>query len=220
MVALLAAGCSPAQSDNSGEAEALDEPPPTQDAAEPEISNSISARYDRQEEIKASFGKVIISEYSYPDGDVGHSTPGRLDVTYLVEGQRRRDFPQAVEVGSFGRMAEWDITSKFTANPVIYASGGFTNMGITEGCAVLTELRPEGPRKIAMIPDYFSDDGSADPGDDGKRIETKGKIEGIEKETSFKVVYEGSERGAILYRWTGSRFEPSGRPLMEHCNFE
>jgi hypothetical protein len=213
LISLLGAGCT--QPQEEAEQNAPSETTDAGDAEEPELSETGAARYLRQEEFQAPFGNVLIGEYGYADGDAGHATPGRLDVSYLIDGKPRRDFKRAVEVGSSGRLAEWDITYKFTENPTIYASGGFTNMGSTEGCRVLTELTADGPREIATIPDY-----SGGTAQDGKDYATEGKIDEIEKGKSFKVTYRGSQSGHVVYRWVGKRFQPQASPILEHCGFE
>jgi len=186
-------GCTPTQQNDVTVDETVNELTSAENTEEPKMSESGAARYIRQEEFQAPFGQVLIGEYGYAEGDAGHSTAGRLDVSYIVDGKARRSFRKAVEVGSNGRLAEWDISYNFTNWPVIYASGGFTNMGATEGCTILSELRPSGPHEIAVIPDY-----SGGTSIDGEEYETEDKIEAIEKGEGFEVVYRGSDSGTVL----------------------
>ena len=178
------------------------------------LTGSASARYLRQEEFSTPFGKVVVGEFGYPDGEFGHATPGRLDVAYLRSGDQRREFKGAVEVGSNGRVGEWDVVYNFTGTPVIYASGGFTGQGMTEGCTVLTELTDAGPRTIAVIPDY-----SGGASFDGEETDTKGKIGQIVKRKSFTVTYSGDATGRLHYEWNGSAFATSDEPILSHCGF-
>lgn len=210
-------GCTQEQTANSQvEVEASSEPAVERGQPDsPSLSDSNQARYLRQEEFSSSFGKVIVGEFGYPDGEWGHVTSGRLDVAYIRPSGEREQFERAVEVGSNGRVGEWDVTYKFTGTPVIYASGGSTGQGTTEGCTVLTELTPEGPREIAVIPDY-----SGGMSSDGQEFETKGKIGNIKRGVSFAVSYAGQEKGTVTYQRIGGKFQTSDKPVLSHCGFE
>ncbi len=124
LMATTIGACAPSMPDEAAQSQITTETAFSQATGDIELASSKDSRYLRQEELDAPFGRILIGEYGYPDGEVGHRTPGRLDVSYISEDERRRDFKGAVEVGSMGRMSEWAISYKFTESPVIYASGG------------------------------------------------------------------------------------------------
>lgn len=169
--------------------------------------------------VRVEQGYILVSEGALLEPTGSHSTAGRLDVVYFGNPKEglfvKKRFPEAVSVGSWGAISEWAISDKFTDNPVIYASGGFTGQGITEGCSVLTELTKDGPTTVAVIPDYYG--GSTYDGGD---FETEGMIRAISKTEGFEVLYSGSENGIVRYRWHGSRFATSDDAVLSHCGFE
>lgn len=164
-------------------------------------------------------GFALISEGQLLEGSGSHVTSGRLDVFYFGSGNNpqyvRERYPEAVTIGSFGAIGEWAVVDKFTDNPVIYASGGFTGQGITEGCSSLTELTADGPKLVALIPDYYGGTSF-----DGKEFETEGKISKISKGKSFYVTYSGSQTGELHYTWDGSNFITSDEAVLTHCGFD
>ena len=170
--------------------------------------------------IETSFGPVLISEGRADGRDMAHATSGRLDVTYFsrVGGALsvRRRFPNAVTVGSFGAIGEWSLSGRFTSMPVIYASGGFTGQGITEGCTILTEIAPSGPRTIATIPDVYNSEGAGRPPIE----DVTGRIGDIVRDRQFTVRYTGTARQVRRYVRRGAIFERQGSPVLTHCGAE
>lgn len=159
----------------------------------------------------APYGTVLVSEVIMADLPDGHSTTGRLDAYYLApEGsgwkvaQRHQ---KAVEVGSMGTVGEWSIANDYLDNPVVVASGGFTGQGFTEGCTVVTELTPEGPRLVAKVPDYA---GTAE-------TNTEGKIGSIQKGKSFVVTYAGEKPGTVTWTWQNDKYVASAPAPIESC---
>jgi hypothetical protein len=170
--------------------------------------------------VETSFGPVLISEGRANEEDVAHVTSGRLDVTYLArvggEFQVRRRFSEAVQVGSMGGIGEWTISYRFSSLPVIYAAGGFTGQGVTEGCTVLTELAPSGPHTVATIPDSYSTGGSGiSPEED-----VTGRIGNIVRDREFTVRYSGATRQVRRYVRRGDIYVRQGRPVLTHCGDE
>lgn len=170
--------------------------------------------------VETSFGTLLISEGQPNQNDVFHAASGRLDVTYLGrEGGHlyvRRRFPEAVRVGSHGSVGQWSISNRFTSNPVIYAAGGFTGQGVTEGCTTLTELTPSGPRLIAMIPDSYDTGGSGLV----PLESTEGRITEIIRDQGFVVRYTGTRATLRRYVRQGDRFVRQGPPVFDYCNGE
>jgi hypothetical protein len=170
--------------------------------------------------VETSFGTLLISEGQPNQSDVFHAASGRLDVTYLRrEGGHlyvRRRFPEAVRVGSHANIGQWSISDRFTSNPVIYAAGGFTGQGVTEGCTTLTELTPSGPRLIAMIPDGHDTSGSGLVPVES----TEGRITEIARDRGFVVRYTGTRATVRRYVRQGDRFVRQGPPVFDYCNDE
>ena len=66
-------------------------------------------------------------------------------------------YPDAVKGWGYGAIpTDWRVTDRFTADPAILASGGYTGQGIIESSATLTELRPDGPVTSDVINTGFS----------------------------------------------------------------
>jgi len=137
------------------------------------------------------FGPVLISEGKVQDP--AHASAGRIAVHYLKPAGDRfevvRAFPAAVATGSNGQVARWSLNPRFSNWPVVAAQGGGTWQGYTCSRLTLTELRPDGPTRIAEVPLVYDDTG-AKPDGEGRAIE--GKILNIVKNQSFDVVYSGS----------------------------
>ncbi|MGI8943029.1 MAG: hypothetical protein ACR2FJ_02115, partial [Qipengyuania sp.] len=164
-------------------------------------------------------GFALISEGALIESSGSHSTSGRLDVFYFGDRDEgiyvKERFPEAIRIGSWGAIGEWATSDKFTPNPVIYASGGFTGQGVTEGCTSLTELTAEGPRTVALIPDYYGGTSV-----DGEEFQTEGKISKILKGEGFDVVYAGTDSGRLHYKWNGVKFTTDDKAVLSHCGFE
>ena len=164
------------------------------------------------------FGPVLVSEGKVQDP--AHVSPGKIAIHYLRPAGDRfevaRAFPAAVSTGSNGEVARWSVNPRFSNWPVIAAEGGGTWQGYTCSWLTLTELRPDGPAKVANIPLAYDDRGAKEDGT-GRAIE--GKILNVNKNQSFDVVYSGSRafsehyvRGPGGYAVAGA-----GKSTMETC---
>lgn len=164
------------------------------------------------------FGPVLVSEGKVQDP--AHASAGKIAVHYLKPAGDRfevaRAFPAAVATGSNGEVASWSLNPRFSNWPVIAAQGGGTGQGYTCSWLTLTELRPDGPARIANVPLLYDDRRAKEDGT-GRSIE--GKILNINKNQSFDVVYSGSRafsehyvRGPSGYAVAGT-----GKSTMETC---
>ncbi|MEA3033039.1 MAG: hypothetical protein QOH86_1055 [Sphingomonadales bacterium] len=160
--------------------------------------------------IDAPFGPVLVSEGEVKDA--AHVNGGRVAITYLrSEGDHYavvRNFPEAVVAGSFGHVAHWSVSPRFSDWPVVATEGGGTWQGYTCSTLTLTELRPAGPAEIANIPLVYDDSGAKSEGDEVTIL--KGKIVNIVKNQSFDVDYVGGAgftehyvRGGAAYTLDG-----------------
>lgn len=164
------------------------------------------------------FGPVLVSEGKVQDP--AHASAGKIAIHYLRQKGDRfevaRAFPAAVATGSNGEVASWSLNPRFSNWPVVAAEGGGTGQGYTCSWLTLTELRPDGPARIANVPLLYDDRGATEDGT-GRAIE--GKILNINKNQSFDVVYSGSRafsehyvRGPGGYAVAGT-----GKSTMETC---
>jgi hypothetical protein len=163
------------------------------------------------------FGPVLISEGKVQDP--AHVSAGKIAVHYLKPAGDRfevvRAFPAAVATGSNGEVARWSLNPRFSNWPVIAAEGGGTGQGYTCSWLTLTELRPDGPARIANVPLVYDDRGAKEDGT-GRAIE--GKILNIVKNQSFDVVYSGSRAFSEHYvRGPGGYAVAGGKSTMETC---
>jgi hypothetical protein len=165
-----------------------------------------------------AFGPVLVSEGKVQDP--AHASEGKLAIHYLRQAGDRfevvRAFPAAVATGSNGQVARWSLNPRFSNWPVIAAEGGGTWQGYTCSWLTLTELRPDGPAKIATVPLVYDDSGARADGGEARSIE--GKILNIARNQSFDIVYSGSRafsehyvRGANGYAVAG------GKSTMPTC---
>ncbi len=175
-------------------------------------------RYAPGRLVWAPFGPVLISEGKVQDP--AHVSAGKIAVHYLRPAGDRfevaRAFPAAVATGTNGQVARWSLNPRFSNWPVIAAEGGGTGQGYTCVYLTLTELRPDGPARVAEVPLFYDDRGAKEDGS-GRSIE--GKILNINKNQSFDVVYSGSRafsehyvRGPNGYAVAGG-----GTSTMETC---
>ncbi|MEA3009615.1 MAG: hypothetical protein QOJ91_1307 [Sphingomonadales bacterium] len=175
-------------------------------------------RYSPARLLWSSFGPVLISEGKVQDP--AHASAGKLAVHYLrLAGDRFevvRAFPAAIDTGSNGQIARWSLNPRFSNWPVVAAEGGGTWQGYTCSWLTLTELRPDGPAKVATIPLVYDDSGAkADSG--GAQI-IEGKILNIARNESFDIVYSGSRRFSEHYvRGANGYAVAGGKSLMETC---
>lgn len=163
------------------------------------------------------FGPVLVSEGKVQDP--AHASAGRIAIHYLRSAGDRfevaRAFPGAVTTGSNGEVARWALNPRFSNWPVVAAEGGGTWQGYSCSSLILTELRPEGPVKVAEVPLVYDDTGAKTDGS-GRAIE--GKILNIVKNQSFDVVYSGARAFSEHYvRGPGGYAVAGGRSNMETC---
>ncbi|HEX8127432.1 MAG TPA: SHOCT domain-containing protein [Allosphingosinicella sp.] len=174
-------------------------------------------RYAPGRLIWPAFGPVLISEGKVQDP--AHVSAGKIAVHYLKPAGDRfevvRAFPAAVTTGSFGQVARWTLNPRFSNWPVIAAEGGSTSQGYTCSWLTLTELRPDGPARLADVPLVYDDSGAKEDGS-GRSIE--GKILNIVQNQTFDVVYSGSRAFSEHYvRGPGGYAVAGGKSLMETC---
>jgi hypothetical protein len=165
-----------------------------------------------------AFGPVLISEGKVQDP--AHVSAGRIAIHYLRPAADRfevvRAFPAAVATGSNGQVARWSVSPRFSAWPVIVAEGGGTWQGYTCSWLTLTELRPDGPAKLATIPLTYDDRGAKEEAAAGRSIE--GRILNVVKGQSFDIVYSGSRAFSEHYvRGTDGYTVAGGKSHMETC---
>jgi hypothetical protein len=177
-------------------------------AAFPEGVKQGPITFDDNKLIDTAFGPVLVSHGRVPDA--AHVDGGTIAVTYLdADGagfRLRKSYPKAIETGSFGDLAEWSISDKFAAQPVIYAEGGGTWQGYTCSYTSLVELLPEGPKEIASFQSLYDDGGAVED----KAQSIRGKIADIRKQQEFTVQFEGTRSFAERYLWRDGKFLRQG----------
>ncbi|HLL30372.1 MAG TPA: SHOCT domain-containing protein [Allosphingosinicella sp.] len=174
-------------------------------------------RYSPGRLVWPAFGPVLLSEGKVQDP--AHVSAGRIAIHYLRPAGDRfqvvRAFPGAVATGSNGQVARWSVNPRFSSWPVVVAEGGSTGQGYTCSWLTLTELRPDGPAKVAQVPLVYDDRGSREDGT-GRSIE--GRILNVVKDQSFDVVYSGSRAFSEHYvRGAGGYAVAGGKSIMETC---
>lgn len=174
-------------------------------------------RYAPGRLIWPAFGPVLVSEGKVQDP--AHVSAGKIAIHYLKPAGDRfevvRAFPAAVSTGSNGQVARWSLNPRFSDWPVVAAEGGGTFQGYTCASLSLTELRPDGPAKVADVPLVYDDTGARDDGS-GRAI--KGKILNIVKNQTFDVVYSGSRAFSEHYvRGPNGYSVAGGKSIMEAC---
>jgi hypothetical protein len=174
-------------------------------------------RYAPGRLIWPAFGPVLISEGKVQDP--AHASAGKIAVHYLKPVGDRfevvRAFPGAIATGSNGRVARWSLNPRFSNWPVVAAEGAGTGQGYTCSSLILTELRPDGPARIAEVPLVYDDTGAKE---DGTGMAIEGKILNIAKNQSFDVVYSGSRRFSEHYvRGPNGFAVAGGKSTMERC---
>ena len=165
-----------------------------------------------------AFGPVLISEGQVQDP--AHVSAGKIAIHYLKPAADRfqvvRAFPAAVSTGSSGQVARWSVSTRFSDFPVVAAEGGGTWQGYTCSWLTLTELRPNGPVKLADVPLLYNDKGAKEDEAEGRSIE--GKILNVVKGQSFDVVYSGSRRFSEHYVFGPDGYSVAGgKSIMETC---
>ena len=174
-------------------------------------------RYAPGRLIWAPFGPVLVSEGKVQDP--AHVSAGKIAIHYLRPAADRfevaRAFPAAIATGSNGEVARWTLDPRFSNWPVVVAEGGGTWQGYSCSSLALTELRPDGPARVANVPLVYDDRGAKEDGT-GRAIE--GKILNIVKGQSFDVVYSGSRAFSEHYvRGAGGYSVAGGKSTMETC---
>lgn len=187
--------------------------PASMDAADADAARQGAAANEKlakSQKIETAFGPVRIDQYDLVDGS--HADGGRLAVSYLGS---RKDYPKTVVGGSFGNFGDWAVDNGFSSNPVIVSKSGGTWQGYTCTWTELTELKPNGPVRLALIEDSFDDRGAAT----GPPQSVQGKIVSVERDRSFTMQFEGTRRFAAVYTRKGNGYELQGGPdrKLEGC---
>jgi hypothetical protein len=164
------------------------------------------------------FGPVLLSEGKVQDP--AHASAGKIAIHYLRPAADRfevaRAFPAGVSTGSFGEVAHWSVSPRFSTWPVIVSEGGGTWQGYTCSSLTLTELRPDGPAEVARVPLSYDDKGAKEDGAQASTID--GKILNVVKNQSFDVVYSGSRAFSEHYVRSGERYSVAGgQSTMKTC---
>lgn len=159
--------------------------------------------------IELPFGPALLVKREIKDGC--HACSGFIGVYYLREDRGQSivsaSFPEAVSGWGWGAApTEWQITDRFTANPAIYASGGYTGQGVTESSATVTELQPKGPVTSDVIGTGYSDAGAITDDSPHAGCELDGKITNVVKDRSFAVAVSGTVKGIDLFVKRNGKF--------------
>lgn len=163
-------------------------------------------------------GPVLLTKREIADGC--HACLGAIGVYYLREtGGRfavRGRWPAAIPGWGWGAAPRWSVTNRFTANPAIYAEGGFTGQGITCTGATITELAADKPIQSDVVRTGLSNAGTAPESRLGGNalVDLKGRIAAIRKDHSFEVRVTGTGRFVEHYVKRGGKFvlvEPESR---------
>ncbi len=145
--------------------------------------------------VELPFGPALIVKREIKDGC--HACSGYLGVYYLREdgGQTvvTGSYPEAVSGWGWGvAPADWQLTTRFTSRPAIYASGGYMGQGVVMSSSTITELRPDGPRTSDAIGTGYNDEGAFDEESGRTACNVEGEIGNIVKDRSFEVSASGS----------------------------
>ncbi|HEX8226126.1 MAG TPA: SHOCT domain-containing protein [Allosphingosinicella sp.] len=164
------------------------------------------------------FGPVLLSEGQVQDP--AHVTAGKIAIHYLKPASDRfevvRAWPAGVSTGSFGKVAHWAVSPRFSTWPVIVSEGGGTWQGYTCSSLTLTELRPAGPVELATVPLAYDDKGAKE--DEAQASSIEGKILNVARNQSFDVVYSGSRAFSEHYVRSGDRYAVAGgKSTMKTC---
>lgn len=179
---------------------------------------SEDVRYAPGRLVWPAFGPVLLSEGQVQDP--AHVSAGKIAIHYLRPAADRfevvRAYPAGIATGSFGRVAHWSVSPRFSTWPVVVAEGGGTWQGYTCSRLTLTELRPAGPVELATVPLAYDDAGAKTDG--AAAVSIDGKILNVVRNQSFDVVYSGSRAFSEHYVRSGDRFSVAGgKSTMETC---
>jgi hypothetical protein len=159
--------------------------------------------------VELPFGPALLVTRDIKDGC--HACSGFLGIYYLREDNGQTiatgSYPEAVSGWGWGAApTDWHITQRFTANPAIFASGGYMGQGIVESSATITELTPEGPVTSDLIGTGYSDSGAITDDNPRPGCELKSNIANVVKDRSFDVVISGTLRAKDRYVKRGGKF--------------
>ena len=179
---------------------------------------SEDVRYAPGRLIWLPFGPVLLSEGQVQDP--AHVSAGKIAIHYLRPAADRfevaRAFPAGIATGSFGRVAQWSVSPRFSTWPVVVAEGGGTWQGYTCSWLTLTELSPNGPVELASVPLAYDDRGARE--DESEATSIDGRILNVVKNQSFDVVYSGSRAFSEHYVRSGNRYSVAGgESAMKTC---
>jgi hypothetical protein len=179
---------------------------------------SEDVRYAPGRLIWSGFGPVLISEGKVQDP--AHVSAGKIAIHYLKPAADRfevvRAYPAGVATGSFGQVAHWSVSPRFSDWPVIVAEGGGTWQGYTCSWLTLTELRPAGPATLATVPLSYDDSGARE--EEADPVSIDGKILNVVKNQAFDVVYSGSRAFSEHWVRSGDGYAVAGgKSAMETC---
>jgi len=143
-----------------------------------------------------------------------HACTGSIGVYYLGEQDGAitvtKKFDDAVTGWGWGAAPDFEVTTRFTANPAIYSSGGDMHQGYMGSGAMLTELTAAGPVKSDLI-----DTGSDNSGAITEAVcSLEGKIANIVRDKSFDVVMTGLRSFRVRYAKRGGRFVALDKPAQ------
>ncbi|MDE8654374.1 hypothetical protein [Novosphingobium album (ex Liu et al. 2023)] len=147
----------------------------------------------------APFGAVRIEQVAI--SNASHADSGRLAISYLDGDKVVKSYPKAVELGSFGAMSGFRIDRSFSDYPMVIAEGGGTWQGQTCAWTVLTELRPDGPVKVAEFESDYDNSGAVER----SPTSIKGEITDVMPDQSFKVAFTGTRNFTALYVRDGDK---------------
>lgn len=175
-------------------------------------------RYAPGRLIWPAFGPVLLSEGQVQDP--AHVSAGKIAIHYLKPAADRfavvRAWPAGVATGSFGKVAHWAVSPRFSTWPVIVAEGGGTWQGYSCSWLTLTELRPGGPALLATVPLAYDDAGAKT--DEAAATSIEGKILNVVRNQSFDVVYSGSRAFSEHYVRSGEGYAVAGgKSTMTTC---
>jgi len=145
-----------------------------------------------------------------------HAVTGSLGIYYLRPAGDHFEvsarFPAAVSGNGFGgEPNNWSVSDRFGALPVIYAEAGWTGQGMTCSSFTLTELAPDKPVKLAIVPIGYDDSGA------GGDSNIEGKLGVIASGKSFTVDYSGSEQFSETWTRAGNAYALSVQTKVPTC---
>jgi hypothetical protein len=162
--------------------------------------------------VQLPFGVALLTSTHRPDDC--HACSGFVGVYYLKDagGQFKvtGKWPEAVSGWGWGTVPEWRLSSEYTANPAVVASGSGGNQGYFCGSTTITELTAKGP-VTSYIATSSTNEGAVDPdmgttsvGDPLKNLE--GTIVGVKKGKSLQVKVTGTDSFTESYVMKGGKY--------------